>query len=98
MAVIHVVRLGCHIDQLIHAEHREIHPDVDVNGAHPGHGRANRHTRHGVLGKRGVENPFFAEPLLKALRGSLYRFVVVHIEPEQEDARVALHLLRDALA
>src|ERR1035438_6947382 len=71
---------------------------MHVNRAHAGHGGADGHARHGILGKRRVENTLFAEALLQTAGGALYRLVVVDIQAEEEHARVALHLLGDALA
>jgi len=47
LAAVHVVRLGRHVDDLVHAQHQEVHPDVHMDRAHAGHrGREVRRRKH----------------------------------------------------
>src|SRR4029079_13085548 len=51
---------------------------------------------HGIFGKRRIENALAAKALLQASRGTLDSLVVVDIESEEENARVAFHFLGHA--
>ena len=98
LAVIHVAALGCDVDELVHAQHEEIHADMDVNRPHPGHGRADGDAGHGIFGERRAEHPIRTEDIDQAARRPLDRLVVVNVETKDKNTRVALHLLRDRLA
>ena len=76
----------------------KIHADVDVDRPHAGHGRADRHAGHGVLGQRRAEDALRAEHIDQAARRPLDRLVIVDVETENKNARVALHLLRNRFA
>ena len=98
LAVIHVAALGRDIDELVHAQHEEVHADMDVNRPHPGHGRADGDAGHGIFRQRRAKHPFRTEDIDQAAGRSLDRLVVVDVETKDENARVALHLLRHRFA
>ena len=98
LAVIHVAALGRDVDELVHAQHEEIHADMDMDRPHAGHGRADGDAGHGIFRQRRAEHAFRAEDIDQAARRALDRLVIVDIETEDKHARVALHLLRHRLA
>src|SRR6202030_1359228 len=79
-STIHIVRLGGHVDQLVHAQHNEIHTDMDMDRAQAGHSGADGYASHGVFGKRRVKDSPGPEPLLQAASGSLNGLMVINIE------------------
>src|SRR5262249_50444367 len=95
LPTVHVVAFGRDIDELVHAQHEEVHADMHMDWSHAGHRSADRDAGHGVLRERRTENALGAELLHQAAGRTLDRLVVVGIETEQKDARVAPHLLRD---
>ena len=61
LAVVHVAAFRGDVDELVHAQHQEVHADVHVDRAHAGHRRADRDAGHGVFRKRRAEHAFGAE-------------------------------------
>jgi hypothetical protein len=97
-ATVHVMRLGSHVDELVHSKHDEIHAYVHVDGAEPGHRGPNGNTGHGIFGERGIENTPRAKPRLQAASRTLDGFVIIDIQSEKEDARIAFHFLGNGFA
>src|SRR5262249_48128125 len=69
-----------------------------MNRPHARHRRADRHSGHGVFGKRRPEHSLWPEFLHQTTRRALDGFVVVGVEAENEYSRIAPHLLRGRFA
>ncbi|MND06610.1 hypothetical protein D3C83_280850 [compost metagenome] len=62
------MHLGRHVDELVHAEHEKVHPDMHVDRAQAGQRGADRDPGHRVLGERRPEDPLGAVFLDEATR------------------------------
>ena len=98
LPAVHVAALGGDVDELVHRQHQEVHADVDVDRPQPGQGHADGRAGHGVLGQRRAEDALRAVLLDQAARRALDRLGVVHVQAEEDDGRVAGHLLVGRLA
>jgi hypothetical protein len=97
LAAVHVAGLGGDVDELVHAQHQEVHADMHMDRPHAGHGGTDGDTRHRVFRQRRGEDAARAELLEQAARGSLDRLVIVDVETENEHAGIARHLQRHRL-
>ena len=91
------MRLGAHVDELVHAQQKEIHADVNVDGAHAGHGGADGEAGDGVFRQRRIHDAARPKLIDQAVGGALDGLVVVDVEADDEDAFVLVHFLLDGL-
>ena len=97
-AAVHVAALGGDVDELVHRQHQEVHADVDVDRPQPARAPADGGAGHGVLRQRRAEDALGAVLLDQPARRALDRLGVVHVQAEQDDRRIAGHLLVGRLA
>ena len=65
------MRLGAHVDELVHAQQKEIHADVNVDGAHAGHGGADGEAGDGVFRQRRIHDAARPKLIDQAVGGAL---------------------------
>jgi len=96
-AACHVVHLGCLVENLVSADHVEVHVHQFDDRAQAGHRCADGHSYEALLADRRIDDAAFAELFHHVARHAEEAAIVADIFPDQEDAFIAAHLIAHGL-
>src|SRR5580765_4102417 len=85
------------VDDLIHCQNAEIHGHELGDGMQPRHGGADRQAREAGFRDRSIHYPLRAEFFHETLTDLEGALIIAHFLADQENARVATHLLPHSL-